>query len=293
MIPIVLSTDHNYVMPTGVTISSLLRCAEGQSCDIYIMAGADVDGYDRRMLERQVNEISPLSRISFIDMSTYFHNAHEIRGITKATYYRLMIPWLLPHLDKVIYSDVDVIYRVSPGAIFDIDLSGCYIAGAMARSSEYWGKYRKYFDKIGVDYTHYINAGILVMNSRLLREDDLNKKFDILATKKFHFQDQDILNIACRGRIAFLDRRYNLFPSLYGTEERYSKEVIIHYAGDKPWNSFTYAWAEWWDAYERSIFKDGMYYHKVCRSILNPRHQIKAYSTKVKVHLQLLKRRFL
>lgn len=292
MIPIVFSTDHNYIMPTGVTIASLLAAGKEETYDIYIMAGGDVTKEDQDKLIRQTAELSPDSRISFIDMSRHYSGAHETRGITKATYYRLMIPWLIPDVDKIIYSDVDVIFKSPITPLYETDLDGKLIAGALTSDASAWSKYKKYFDSIGVDYTRYFNAGILVLNSKLMREEKMNLKFEILAKKKFLYQDQDILNIACKDRVAFFDRRYNLSAFLYGTEDRYTGDVIIHYAGDKPWITFTYAWAQWWEIYNESLFADGRFYHEISRKILDPKEFVRNLMKKASIQVELLRKRF-
>lgn len=47
LIPIVFAHDHAFVMPTGVTILSLLRSSSpDEHYDIYILAAPDVDGDD-------------------------------------------------------------------------------------------------------------------------------------------------------------------------------------------------------------------------------------------------------
>lgn len=293
MIPIVFSTDHNYVMPAGVTIASLLQYAGVESYDIYVMVSSDVTPADRKKLTDQVTRLSSSSRISFVEMSNFYNDAYEIRGISKATYYRLMIPWLIPDVDKIVYADVDIIFRCSLRQIFDIDLQEKFIAAAMMRSSETWEKYKRYFDKIGADFSRYFNAGILVINSKLQREEGLDVKYRDLSERKFLYQDQDILNVVCRGKVSFFDRRYNLVPSLYDTKPEYSDNVVIHYAGDKPWQTFTYAWAEWWEVYNNSIFREDGFYSAVSRRILNPKHQLANLVNKGKIHLQILKRKLL
>lgn len=291
MIPIVFSTDHNYVMPTGITIASLLLSAGPELYDIYVMTGGDVTEGDKEKLTRQVMVLSPDSRISFVGMDAYYNDAYEVRGVSKATYYRLMIPWLIPEIDKIIYADVDMIFRTPLREIYDIDLNGKYLAGALTSSPESWKRYKRYLDKIGVDYTSYFNAGILVINSRLQRENNVDKEYCRLSAKKFLYQDQDILNIVCKGKAAFFDRRFNLLPSLYDNESGYGRDVVIHYAGDKPWNTFTFAWAEWWDVYNRSIFTEEGFYHSVSARVLNPLQQFKELMRKGKIHIQILRRK--
>ena len=291
MIPIVFSTDHNYVMPTGVTISSLLINADGETYDIYLMVAADVDDADREKLTRQVKILSPDSQISFVDMMSLYDNAHEVRGISKATYYRLMIPWLIPHIDKIIYADVDIIFKTSLRDIYETDLGSNILAGCQTSPKEAWAKYKRYFDRIGVDYASYFNAGVLLINSKLQRELNLDKEYNRLAEQKFLYQDQDILNIVSKGRAAYFPRRYNLLPQLYGTSPEYRDNVVIHYAGEKPWDTFTYAWVEWWDIYNRTIFKEERYYHDICRRILNPAHQVELLKKKAKIKMQILARK--
>ncbi|MCH5214186.1 MAG: hypothetical protein J1E97_03265, partial [Muribaculaceae bacterium] len=114
--------------------------------------------------------------------------------------------------------------------------------------------------------------------------------FQRLSGEKFLYQDQDILNIVCRGKTAFFDQRYNLRPNTYATGDFGPENVIIHYVGDKPWHTFTYAWAQWWEACERTIFFDGDLYREISRQVLSTRHSIKKSIRHTKIKLQILSR---
>lgn len=283
MIPIVFSTDHNYVMPTGVTIASLLLSRKEEEYDIYVLISPDVTENDRSLLKLQVNSVSEISRISFIEMKDQFEGGYEIRGISKACYYRLMIPWLLPDLDKIIYMDVDIIIKTSLKELYDTDIIGKYVAG----SKPYvWIGMAKYFSKIGLDHTKYINSGVLLINSKLQREHRLNEVYEKLSKKKFIYQDQDIINLACKDYITYFDQRFNLLPEFFGTSEKLSRDVAIHYAGDKPWKYFTYAWSEWWNIYNQSIFKEIGFCHKVTKNILSYKTQFNKLKKQAKGKFQ-------
>lgn len=69
-------------------------------------------------------------------------------------------------------------------------------------------------------------------------------------------------------------------PFYYATEPSLMENVIIHYEGDKPWKTFTYAWKEWWNVYFESMFFDSTSYHKISNNILNPKIQIKNFFIK-------------
>lgn len=54
MIPIVFSTDHNYIMQTGVSLCSLLQSANDCRYDINIIIAENVTEADKDILCRQV-----------------------------------------------------------------------------------------------------------------------------------------------------------------------------------------------------------------------------------------------
>lgn len=278
VIPIVFSTDHNYIMQTGVCLLSLIESAQAEDTyDIHILISDDVTETDKKQLTEQVGRHGA-HKIGFISTGNEFADSFQIRGISTATYYRLLIPWLLPQYDKIIFSDVDVIFHISLSEVFDQNIDDFLVAAIPAinfRKSKRAGRYTR---RLGVDPNEYFNAGFLVINSKLQRELDLRPRFLELAKRRFKFQDQDMINIVCKGRIKPLSPRYCLTPTFYemyldrhplfrdfyGSSADVANYVrgsdcILHYAGPKPWNAFTFAYTDWWDTYRRSIFCDPDY----------------------------------
>lgn len=276
MIPIVFSTDHNYVMPTGVTISSLLLSSSAEEVyDIFVLISPDVTESDREALTKEVDIASSgRSRISFLEMGENFSTGFEIRGISTACYFRLLIPWLIPQYDKIFYSDVDIIFQRGLKELYAYDLGDAYVAGAYPSSEKGFYKIGRYLNKLGLNPATYINSGFLLINSKEQRANNLDKQYKELSSKKFTFQDQDIINIVCQGHIVHFDCRYNLMVEKYGTRQDLGEKVNLHYAGDKPWNKFTYCWVEWWNAFNRSTFRDLEFYHKISARILSPKSQL-------------------
>lgn len=265
--PIVFSTDHNYVMPTCVTIHSLLSTKkQGVNYDIFVIIDPDVDVDDKEKLRKQVKNDSQDSKISFIEIGETFNTGFEIRDISKACYNRLMIPWLLPQYDKVVYSDVDIIFTGDISEVFDIDLKDNLVGGVGGKS---WTKgiIKKYLNKIGADTENYINSGFLLINAKLQREEELKNRYMELSKKNFIYQDQDIINLVCKGRIVHLPKEYNVGPAdVYEMSEGTVK--VIHFFGFKPWNYFTFSWVRWWQNYETSVVFNSLYAKKVSGNIL-------------------------
>lgn len=284
-IPIVFSTDHNFVMPTCVTIHSLLKTKkEGVEYDINIIINDDVNDKDKEIIEKQVSLDSPDSRVNFISIGQVFKDSFEIRDISIATYSRLLIPWLLPQYNKILYSDVDIIFKGDISEIYEIEMGNNLVAGY---TSEVWGKgfIKKYINRIGLNPKSYVNAGFIVINSRLQREENLNATYLDYAKRKFLYQDQDILNIVCKGRTQQIPKNYNIKPvDVYNFPPEEVK--VIHYTGLKPWDHFTFSWCDWWEVYNTSVVFDPNRNKMVSKKILNWKTEIikkkKVISQKIK-----------
>ena len=113
IVPIAFAFDNNLVMPACICISSLMMNAnEDTFYDIFILHSAS-ENLDKSDLDRIPNHYKNC-RIQYRTVGNEFDGAFEIRGITTPAYYRLLIPELIPEYDKVLYSDVDVIFRDEP-----------------------------------------------------------------------------------------------------------------------------------------------------------------------------------
>lgn len=279
MIPVVFATDHNFIMPTGVAIKSLVDAATTSNYDIFIFQSENVTDQDRAQLSSIVKEPH---RISYITTGEEVKNAFEIREISYATYFRFFIPSLIPQYDKVLYLDGDIIVCKDLGELYKTDLSDNLMAGVRTYGLSTVKKYRRYFKKIGAEPGGYINAGILLINSKQWRDEDLVKKFLKETRNKYLFQDQDILNKVCRGQIKFIPLKYNF--NTIGSESNFLRSgctteteikeainspVIIHFSGEKPWKSFTMHWRRWWKVYENSPFYDEDFENNVSHNYLS------------------------
>lgn len=296
MIPVVFATDHNFVIATGVALLSLIETAGESSYDIYIIIDDDITENDIALLRKQVDETNKEKKhsVNFLKIGDSFKDGYEIRGVSKACYNRLMIPWLLPEYDKVIYSDSDVIFKGSLTEVFETNLGNNLVAGV---GGKIWSKLvlRRYLEKLGLDPKKYINSGFLLINCKQQKKLDLKDTYLKLAKSKYVYQDQDIINIVCKGRIFQLPQEYNVKPtqvSEYEDKKFYEKIKVLHYIGPKPWAGFTLCWTDWWEVYNRSVFFNPEFYMTVSRNIRSVSGRMKSYladkMTKIKLAGKLL-----
>lgn len=119
------------------------------------------------------------------------------------TYYRLFIPDMYPQYDKAIYIDSDTITIGDISKLYEQNIDGYYVAGVRDQVVIQDETFGEYVEKVlGLDRHAYFNAGMLLMNCKVFREENLLQKFiQLLNTYTFVVaQDQDYLNIIVRIR---------------------------------------------------------------------------------------------
>lgn len=289
-IPIVFASDNNLILPACVCISSLLMNAkENTFYDIFILYSSDTP-----LKKEELNKIPYYyknCRIQYREVDDTFNSAFEIRGITTSTYYRLLIPNLILEYDKIIYSDVDVIFRSDLSDIyFSTNLDANYVAGVNALIPLI-PDMNVYYQKLGkVDIKGIIYAGNIILNSKKIREDNIIEIFKNLAKNNFRYQDLDIINIGCQNRITYLKPSFCLTTyfaelavrnrkllQLYWSEDDIETALnngIIHYNGQKPWKGFCVNFDIWWEYYRKSPFFNQKFYFEFFYKRLNELDQL-------------------
>lgn len=151
------------------------------------------------------------------------------------TYYRYVIPEILPEVQKCLYLDSDIVVNGPLDAIWETRLEDNYIAGVIDP-----GISDEYKVCIGVENYPYINAGVILMDLQKMREMGVTEElFRITPAliEKGKYQDQDAINYVFRDKILILPSiwNYTKADSLIRPELR-KDTVIIHYTEDrKPW----------------------------------------------------------
>lgn len=301
IIPIAFAFDNNLTFPASVCISSLMMSARDTTFyDIFILHSQNVN-IERKQLDK-LPQYYPNCRITYRRVNDFFDGAFEIRGITTPAYYRLLIPELIPEYDKIIYSDVDVIFRMDLSELFQTDLTGYYIAATRDLGLNLSKEGQEYIKTLpGVVVGDYLQSGFIILNSILIKDDGLVNRFKDLSKQKLKFQDQDILNLACHGSVKYLSLEYNMtdYSFYYLINERdrlvtmYGEEALslalsistLHYNGHKPWKKYCVNFDIWWEYYRNSPIFDPYYYFTFYYSKLDELDQL-SFWKRVKILLR-------
>lgn len=276
-VPIAFAFDNNLTKAACVCLYSLLTNAcKDTFYDIYIMSS------NRISLQHDNIDATASAfqncKISYIKVDDTFNESFEIRGITTTAYYRLLIPKYITSYDKIIYSDVDVIFRSDLSEIyFNTELDDYYMAGVNSLA-HLIPSYKKYYtDKLKLDPAQIIYSGNLIINSKKIREDGIVNEFIKHSNKKYIFQDMDIINLVCKDRIKFLEPKFCLSTFITEWAIRSPKTIseiwdkqsidkamesgIIHYNGQKPWKGYCINFDIWWEYYRKSpVFDEQTYF---------------------------------
>lgn len=198
----------------------------------------------RRVLNRTGRPYS--LRLEEVDTSQ-FDDAPEFFFPTKLTYARLAIPEMFT-TERVIYIDSDILVQrdlAKLPALFD---SKKYLLGGCAHPGDVnlgWGFAEAL--PVPIDRTApYLNAGLLVFDPRQWKSEGTAEAclaFLREHGEHTHAYDQSAINFVGRGRIQFLDTKWNTLIRRLEPEEQFHelsvRAVNIHYIQkNKPWFSY-------------------------------------------------------
>ena len=272
-IPVVLSTDAGYAVPTYVTVFSLLSSAAPSTAyDISVLVPERLPAeIERRFTD--LLEAHPACRLTFLPMAGAFSEvATSFSHISFVTYYRFLIPEVLTGESRCIYLDTDIVVRHDLSELYATDLEGCVAAGVKnplleERDPEI---YRARCERLGIpDLKSYVNAGVLLLDLDALRASGLAESMKALVGHNdFPYDDQDVFNVVLHGKIKTLPLRYNamtcylyerrqdLVRPLFGAAEFAEAEydaTVIHYVSHlKPWKSrYIFGVREWYRVLSR------------------------------------------
>ena len=274
---IVLASDDNYVPLLTISIVSILEnnCNDFDEINVFILN----DGISKYNIEKIRNILNKYNcNVDFIKTKNIEHLNSKIVSLERdniasfTTYSRLFIGSLIPdNIDKIIYLDCDILVINSLKHLWNEDISEYYCAGVLDCCNTTIQK------MLGIsEEDNYINAGMLYINLKKWREDNIEEKFIkfIMDNQNRYYQhDQGIINNTFKDNIKIISPKYNLqsyfqFMSYKVSKkfsgidnDYYSKEIIdearnnpvcLHfYAADffRPWQNEKHPYAKLYKKY--------------------------------------------
>jgi lipopolysaccharide biosynthesis glycosyltransferase len=245
---VAVTIDSNYVQHCGVMLVSLFENNIGENFYLFIIHNG-ISVSEQELLKKQIKFYNQQAEFILIDESL-LKEAPVSSHISLATYYRLLLPKILPtHVQLILFLDCDIIIRGSVAKLWEeITENDSHLAAENPLISE------DFKLRLGLSAdSKYFNAGVMLVNLNYWREIDLtNKSIDFIAhnVDKITFWDQDVLNNILENKwkeISFLWNAQEIFfhpdfdAKKIGIAEDYYNEIkenpyILHFTGsNKPW----------------------------------------------------------
>lgn len=284
-VPIVFAANAGFVPVFSVCLKSLLEhCSQTRNYDIVLLHTNVREAQCSRLLS--MTENMPHVSLRFCDVSPIVKGRHLKANahISVETYFRFFIQEVLPDYEKVLYLDCDMLVNCDPAELYDTDVNGVLLAAA--RDADFLGQIhggkpstlrycQKAFPMKNPDA--YFQAGVLLLNEAELRKSFSLEDWLRMAAHPYMYNDQDVLNLACEGRVKYLDMAYNMLADsehlriqkiISFAPESIQKEYfkarenpkLIHYAGrGKPWHDKDEDFADaFWAVAERTPFHENL-----------------------------------
>ena len=260
MIPLAIAFTPNYFVQAATTLRSVLDASPGGRFRVVCVRTEELPA-------RMQDELTRLGggrlELEYIPLKGRLQGIYIDPRYTEAASLRLILPELLPELDRVLYLDCDIIVRQDLARLWkETELGENYLAAIYEAPSE---QQAERFRALGCDPNRYFNSGFLLMNLAQMRAESVSEKLlEACRVPYLEFPDQDALNQVCQGRVLPLSPLYNSirtffipkykpdFVRQYGEElwDKVQREATIHYTGGKPWNLFTVQFGAWWRVYD-------------------------------------------
>ncbi|MBU1136121.1 MAG: glycosyltransferase family 8 protein [Nanoarchaeota archaeon] len=228
-IELVCALDENFVIPTTVMLKSVVtNLNKNKNLNIYLLEGGISDYFKNKILKSiKSDRVS----IKFIQINNNIFEGFRIDAhFSKANYYRLLIPELLPKkIEKAIYLDSDLIVNHDINKLWEMDIKAYY---ALAVYSRFMSQGLQNYEKFGFKpEDKYFNSGVLVMNLKKWKEDKIvSKTLKFIKENNPRWVDQDALNAIFNLNWKEINPKWNVtaplflaFPELCDkkNEERY------------------------------------------------------------------------
>jgi lipopolysaccharide biosynthesis glycosyltransferase len=253
-----LATDDGYAQHLATALTSLLINNKNiNELDVYVLGNklSEVNIEKINSIGGKFNRL--VNFIDVINLEELIGTKVNVNALSITTYTRLFLGELLPkEVDVILYLDCDVIVDGNIENLWNCDINNNYIGGVIDTM------YPSYFKDIDLPLNkYYVNAGVLLMNLKKWRNDNITKKF-IQFIDKYNGNvphlDQGVINGVFKDKLIldlkynvqtplFIFKKFNYMMDFYKLNNYYNENewkeakqnpIIIHYSSSyasRPW----------------------------------------------------------
>jgi len=201
------SLDDKEVYPTFVSmLSGLENCNKDNIIVYHLLLSYKFNSSNIEIFESLKEKYQV--KINYYIIPNIFGSSLRWTDGTDCVYYKILIPFMFPDYERMIYLDGDTLIRKDILEMFECPFNDTYILGFpfyMGYVMEAYGIKKP---------EHYINGGCLLFNIKKIRHD--YKDLDLFsATIKnntiWRFREQDAINYVFYPNIGFLPLKFGIY----------------------------------------------------------------------------------
>lgn len=227
----------DYTTYLGAAIISVLKNTESK-VGFHILTDDSMTAERRSGLEQIAARYGAAIDFYRVEFDTSGWSPSFLEHYSKATCWRLLLPELLADRDRVIYLDADTCVNLDIAELWHEDLAGCALGAVRDEDMSGDSHVEPSEQQYPLDYSVYVNAGVLVLDLAKLREHYTLAKTArdfILEYPDVPWADQAALNYVLQRDVKLLPNKYNLYPR-YQADIDTVEHRIYHFCSYKPWN---------------------------------------------------------
>ena len=261
LIHISYSLDEQLIYPTLVSMASGLDNCDSNNLIVYhLLLSYNFDIKKLDVFESLKEKYNV--KLYYYIIPNIFGSSRKWTAGTDCVYYKILLPFLFPDYERMIYLDGDTLIRKDILEMYNYPFNDNYVLG--------FPFYMGYvMEKHGIKKPeHYINGGCLLFNIKKIRKD--NKDVDLLSltiknNSEWRFREQDSINYVFNSSLGFLPLKYGIY--MIGSNKVW--DALSHYVFS-PLNKtegyeaikdpsivhFSCCWPKVWTNGSKNLFKN-------------------------------------
>ncbi len=222
-----------YTLFVGTVIQSVLENTLSKVC-FHIFHDNTLNRTNKEKLIQTVGEFGSYIQFHEVNPGDFEVENEAIKRYTIGSLFRLLMPKVLSGLDKLIYLDADLLVHRDIKELWDIDISGYYLAAVKDVGYKEYAIIPDFIMEQEGLVDRYFNSGVLLMNLDKIREYGDLLELVVKFLDKYPnspMPDQDALNYYFNNMTLLLDDDWNVQVRNEKSCNRNSlrEDVIYHF----------------------------------------------------------------
>lgn len=257
---VVIGCSKEYAKYATVMLQSLFESNIDNYIKLYVMAEASLEIWEENMeiIAKKYN-----NEIKFIYLPSN-NRTEEVKKFWPAiiTIDRWRALSLLPeNVERFFMLDIDILIKDDLWELYSSDFDDKYVIVCKDLafklnydSDDKWiVALRNYHIENLID--RYGNFGVSLIDRSFINVFNYDDMLDTIIKNQYLCVDQDYFNLNMTRYIKFIEQyEYNYLTAIGDYQKVIEKIKIVHYAGEKPWKSFSdNPWIKLWFEYAKKI----------------------------------------